>query len=201
MTSGCAPSPWTWSVLYITGVFSVSSQYIIHRSLRHLHCLGNVRYCSPRCFHPNDFPSLADGTFPHDEVKLTDHKKLTFGVAKIVLVSTLLFKDYMVNFTHFCQTCYQVCTHHIDNFSGSHSMSKTMNNKFGKFLQVLFSWGVWSLLHITFLQLNCAGKVLFMSVSVSAVSNNEGKINIVLSYFLRVYSQNPGQPIHRWQRN
>ena len=46
-SSGCAPSPWMWSVLYITGVFSVSSQYTIHRSLRHLHCLGNVRYCSP----------------------------------------------------------------------------------------------------------------------------------------------------------
>ena len=41
------------------------------------------------CFHPNDLPSLADGTFPHDEVKLTGHKKLTFGVAKVVLVSTL----------------------------------------------------------------------------------------------------------------
>ena len=140
--SGCAPSPWTWSVLHITGVFSVSSQYTIHRSLRHLHCLGNVRYCSPRCFHPNDLPSLADGTFPHDEVKLTGHKKLTFGVAKVVLVSTLLFKDYMVNFTHFCQTCYQVYTHHIDNFSGSHSMSNTMKNKFEKFLQELFSRGV-----------------------------------------------------------
>ena len=59
-SSGCAPSPWMWSVLYITGVFSVSSQYTIHRSLRHLHCLGNVRYCSPpRCYHPNDLPSLA----------------------------------------------------------------------------------------------------------------------------------------------
>ena len=58
------------------------------------------------CFHPNDLPSLVDGTFPHDEVKLTGHKKLTFGVAKGVLVSTLLFKDYMVNFTHFSQTCY-----------------------------------------------------------------------------------------------
>ena len=140
--SGCAPSPWTWSVLHITGVFSVSSQYTIHRSLRHVHCLGNVRYCSPRCFHPNDLPSLADGTFPHDEVKLTGHKKLTFGVAKVVLVSTLLFKDYMVNFTHFCQTCYQVYTHHIDNFSGSHSMSNTMKNKLEKFLQELFSRGV-----------------------------------------------------------
>ena len=104
--SGCAPSPWTWSVLHITRVFSVSSQYTIHRSLRHLHCLGKVRYCSPRYFHPKNLPSLADGTFPHDEVKLTGHKKLTFGVAKFVLVSTLLFKDYIVNFTHFCQTCY-----------------------------------------------------------------------------------------------
>ena len=69
--------------LHITGVFSVCSQYsyTIHRSLRHLHCLGNVRYCSPRCYHPNDLPSLADGTFPHDdEVKLTGHKRLTFGV-------------------------------------------------------------------------------------------------------------------------
>ena len=74
-SSGCAPSPWTWSVLNITGVFSVSSQYTIHCSLRHLLCLGNVRYCSPRCFHPNDLPSLADGTFPHDEVKLTSHRK------------------------------------------------------------------------------------------------------------------------------
>ena len=101
-SSGCAPSPWTWSVLHITGVFSVSSQYTIHRSLRHLYCLGNVRYTSPRCFHPNDLPSLADGTFPHDEVKLIGHKKLTFGVTKVVLVSTLLFKDYRVNFTHFC---------------------------------------------------------------------------------------------------
>ena len=71
-------------------------------------------------------------------VKLTGHKKLTFGVAKVVLISTLLFKDYMVNFTHFCQTCYQVYTNHIDNFSGSHSMSNTMKNKFGKFLQELF---------------------------------------------------------------
>ena len=143
MISGCAPSPWTWSVLHITGVFSVSSQHIIHRSL-YLHYLGNVRYCSPRCFHPNDLPSLADGTFPQDEVKLNGHKKLTFGVAKVVLVSTPLFKDYTVNLTHFCQTYYQAYTHHIDNFSGSHSMSNTMKNKFGKFLQELFSRGVHS---------------------------------------------------------
>ena len=74
--------------------------------------------------------------------KLTGHKKFTFGVAKVVLVSTLLFKDYMVIFTHFCQTCYQVYTHRIDNFSGSHSMSNTMKNKFRKFLQELFSRGV-----------------------------------------------------------
>ena len=141
-SSGCAPSPWTWSVLHITGLFSVSSQYTIHRSLRHLHCLGNVRYCRPRCFHPKDLPSLADGTSPHDEVKLTGHRKLTFGVAKVVLVSTLLFKDYIVNFTHCCQTCYQVYTHHIDNLSGSDSMSYTMKKKFGKFLQQLFSRGV-----------------------------------------------------------
>ena len=141
-SGSCAPSPWTWSVLHITGVFSVSSQYTIHRSLQHLHCLGDVRCCSPRCFHPIDLPSLADGTFPHDEAKLTGHKKLTFGVAKVVLVSTLLFKDYMVNFTHFCQTCYQVYTYHIDNFLGSHSMSNTMKNKFGNFLQELFSRGV-----------------------------------------------------------
>ena len=81
----------------------MSSQYTLHRSLRHLHCLGNVRYCRPRCFHPNDLPSLADSTFPHDEVKLTGHNKLTFGVAKVVMVSTLLFKDYMVIFTHFAR--------------------------------------------------------------------------------------------------
>ena len=141
-SSGCAPSPWSWSVLHTAGGFSVSSKYTIHRSLRHLRCLGNVRYCSPRCFHPNNLPSLADGTFPHDKVKLTGHKKLTFGVAKVVLVSTLLFKDYMVNFTNFCQTCYHVYTHHIDNFSGSHSKSNTMKNKFGKILQELFSRGV-----------------------------------------------------------
>ena len=134
-TNGFAPSPWMWPVLHITGVFAVSSQYTIHRSLRHLHCLGNMRYCSPRCFHPNDLPSLVDGTFYHDEFNLTGHKKLTFGVAKVVLVSTLLFKD---DFTHFCQTCYQVYTHHIDNFSGSHSMSNIMKNKFGKFLQEFF---------------------------------------------------------------
>ena len=118
--------------------FSVS----IHRSLRHLLCLGNVRYCIPRCFNSNDLPSLNDGTSPHEEVKLTGHKKLTFGVGKVVLVSTLLFKDYMFNFTHVCQICYQVYTHHIDNFSGSHSISNTMKNKFGKFLQELFSRGV-----------------------------------------------------------
>ena len=39
-SSGCTVSPWTWSVLHITGVFSVSFLYTIHRSLRHLHCLG-----------------------------------------------------------------------------------------------------------------------------------------------------------------
>ena len=122
-----------------TGVFSVSSHNTIHRSLRHLHCLDNVRYCSPRCFHPNDLPSLADGTFPHDEIKLTGHKKLIFWVVKVVLVSTLLLKDYMVIFTIFCKTYYQVYTHHIDNFSGSHSLSNTMKNKFGKYLQELFS--------------------------------------------------------------
>ena len=47
--------PWgwvLWSVLHITGVFSVSSQYTIHHSLRHLHCLGNGRYCSPAAFIP-----------------------------------------------------------------------------------------------------------------------------------------------------
>ena len=94
-------------------IFSPEYPWIL---LRHLHCLAKVRYCSPRCFHPNDVPSLADGTFPHDEVELTSHKKLTFGVAKVALVSTLLFKDYMVNFTHFCHTCDKVYTHHIDNF-------------------------------------------------------------------------------------
>ena len=141
-SSGCAPSPWKWAVFHITRVFSVSSQYTIHRCLRHLHCLANLRCCIPRCFHPNDLPSLADGTFPHDEVKLTGHKKLTFLVTKVVLVSTLLFKDYMVIFTHFCQTCYRVYTLHIDNFLGSHSMSTTMKNKFGIFLQELFSRGV-----------------------------------------------------------
>ena len=94
------------------------------------------------CDPPNDLPLLADGTFPHDNVKLTGHKKLTFGVAKVMLVSTLLFKDYVIIFTHFCQTCYQVYVHHIHNFSGSHSMSNTMENKFGKFLQELFSRGV-----------------------------------------------------------
>ena len=57
-------------------------------------------------------------------------------------VSTLLFKDYMVNFTHFCQTCYQVYTYHINNFSGSRSMSNTMKNKLGKLLQELFSRSV-----------------------------------------------------------
>ena len=117
-------------------VFSL--YYTIHRSLWHLHCLDNVRYCSPRCFHPNDLPSMADGTFTHDEVNLTGHKKLTFMVSKVVLVSTLLFKDYLVNFTHFCQICNQVYTHHIDNFSGSHSMSNTMRNKFGKFCKNFF---------------------------------------------------------------
>ena len=65
---------------------------------------------------------------------------------KVVLVSTLLFKDSMINFTHFCQTYYQVYTHHIDNFSGSDSMSNTMKNKFGKFLQELFSRGVYQYL-------------------------------------------------------
>ena len=119
------------------GFLCVFSVY--YTPLRHLHCLGNVPYCSYRCFHPNVLPSLADGTFPHDEVKLTGHKKLTFGVAKVVLVSTLLFKDYMINLTHFCQTCYQVYTHHINNFSGSHSMSNTMKDKFGNFLQELLS--------------------------------------------------------------
>ena len=45
----------------------MSSQHTIHHSLRHLHCLGNVQYRNPCCFHPNDLPSLADGTFPHDK--------------------------------------------------------------------------------------------------------------------------------------
>ena len=126
----------------------------IHCSLWYLHCLGNVRYCSPRCFHPNDLPSLADGTFPHDEVKLTGHKKLTFGVAKVVLVSTLLFKDYMVNFTHFCRTCYQVYTYYVVKFSGSHSMSNTIKNKFGRFLQELFSRGVYMERMLTYCKYN-----------------------------------------------
>ena len=63
-SSGCGPSPWTWPVLHITGVFSVPSLYTIHHSLRDLYCLGNVRYCIPRCFHSNDLPSLALGVFP-----------------------------------------------------------------------------------------------------------------------------------------
>ena len=37
-SSGCGPSPWTWPVLHITGVFSVPSLYTIHRSLRDLYC-------------------------------------------------------------------------------------------------------------------------------------------------------------------
>ena len=116
-------------------VFSVYyTPFSATSSWRHLHCLGNVRYCSPRCFHPNDLPSLVDGTLP----QLTGHKKLTFRVAKVVLVSSLLFKDYRVNFTHFCQTCSQVYTRHTDNFSGSHSMSNTMKNKFGKFCKNFF---------------------------------------------------------------
>ena len=69
-------------------------------------------------------------------------KKVVFGVTKVVLVSTLLFKDYMVIFTHFCQTCYQVCTHHTDNFLGSHSMSNTIKNKSENFLQEFFSRGI-----------------------------------------------------------
>ena len=97
---------------------------------------------APAAFIPMTCHRWVDGIFPHDEVKLTGHKKLTFGVAKVVLVSTLLFKDYMVIFTHICQTWYQVYVHHIDNFSGSHSMSDTLKNKFGNFLQELFSRGV-----------------------------------------------------------
>ena len=71
---------------------------------------------------------------------------LTFGVAKVVLVSTLLFKDYMVNSTHFFQTCYQVLYTSYAQFSGSDSMSNTMKNKSGKILQEFFP-GVY-ILHI-----------------------------------------------------
>ena len=44
-------------------------------------------------------------------------------------------------FRSFCQTCYQVYTHHIDNFSGCHSMSNTMKNKFGKIFAITFLQG------------------------------------------------------------
>ena len=37
------------------------------------------------------------------DVYIPGHKKLTFGVAKVVLVSTLFFKDYTVNFTLFAR--------------------------------------------------------------------------------------------------
>ena len=40
------------------------------------------------------------------------------GWTKLCWFQLLLLKDYMVNFIHFCQTCYQVYTHHIDNFQG-----------------------------------------------------------------------------------
>ena len=119
MTSGCAPSPWTWSVLHITGVFSVSSQHIIHRSL-YLHYLGNVRYCSPRCFHPNDLPSLAYGTFPHDEVKLNGHKKLTLGwpklcwfqlhCSKTIRSISLIFARHITRYIHIILTISQDAT-------------------------------------------------------------------------------------------
>ena len=62
-------------------------------------------------------------------------------MAKVELVSTLLFNECMVNFTHFCQTCYQVYTHHIDDFAESDLMSNTMKNEFEKFLQELFFQG------------------------------------------------------------
>ena len=118
-----------------------SSRPRIHRSLWHLHCLGNVRYCSPRCFHPNDLLSLADGTFPHDEVKMTGHKKLTFGWPKLcwfqlycsknIWSISLIIARHVTRYTHIILTI----------FSGSHSMSNTMKNKFGKCLEELFFQG------------------------------------------------------------
>ena len=120
MTSGCAPSPWKWSVLHITGVFSVSSQYTIHGSLRHLHCLGNVRYYSPRCFHPDDLPSLADGTFPHDEVKLNGHKSWLLGwpklcwfqlyCSKTILSISLIFARHVTRYIVIILTIFQETT-------------------------------------------------------------------------------------------
>ena len=101
-SSGCPPSPWTWSVLHITGVFSVSSQYTIHRSLQHL--------------HHNDLPSLADGTFPHDKVKLPSHKKLTFGVklcwfqlycSKTIWSFSLIFARHVARYIPIILTIFQ----------------------------------------------------------------------------------------------
>ena len=116
-TNGFAPSPWMWPVLHITGVFSVSSQYTIHRSLWHLHCLGNMRYCSPRCFHPNDLPSLADGTFSHDEFNWPVTKSWLLGWPKLcwfqLYCSTtisLIFARHVTRYIHIILTIFQEAT-------------------------------------------------------------------------------------------
>ena len=94
------------------GFLCVFSVYYTHFSATSA-LLGNVDTVAPAaCIRMNchRWPMVLS---PHDEVKLTGHKKLTFGVAKVVLVSKLFFKDYMVIYTHYCQTCYQLYIHII----------------------------------------------------------------------------------------
>ena len=80
--------------------------------------------------------------FPVTKSNWTVTKSWLLGWPKLYWFQLYCSKTLWTILTHFYQTYYQVYTHHIDNFSGSHSMPNTMRNKFENFLQELFSRGV-----------------------------------------------------------
>ena len=118
--SGCAPSPWTWSVLHITGVFSVSSQYTIHRSLRHLHCLGNVRYCSSSAFIPMTCHCWRMILFPMTKSNWPVTKSWLLGLPKLCWFQlycsktkgtfSLIFARHVTRYIHIILTIFQEAT-------------------------------------------------------------------------------------------
>ena len=116
-SSGCAPSPWSWSVLHTAGGFSVSSKYTIHRSLRHLRCLGNVRYCSPAAFIPITchrwlmvlFP-MTKSNWPVTKSWLLGWPKLCWFqlyCSKIIWSISLIFARHVTTYIHIILTIFQ----------------------------------------------------------------------------------------------
>ena len=94
-----------------------------HRSLRHPHCLGNVRYCSPRCFHPNDqwlaiagwwyFSPWRKSNWPVTKSWLLGWPKLCWFqlyCSKTIWSFSLIFARYVTRYIHIILTMFQEAT-------------------------------------------------------------------------------------------